>query len=351
MNPKRIIFATTLALALASFQPATNAGLLNLGKLFGPKPIRLDDAPTPEKSVSADSFGQLKDCKKVVVTAFNVQFITKKSAAAHAGREGEGAAHINSHIILTGLDTPTFQAITDQAYTNFVKGLRTLGLEVMPYAEYTAEPQYADMKAYMKTSPLEISGGMFSGEPSQMFAPTGMPVPIYGDEIALGSGILMAAAMGRSTPNALEPQIAKRTGVAAVHVYLVVDFCQMDVSGGTFSFSTSVKTKPQISIAQISRCSFYFGNTMYGGRELVKMKNHAFGTDEYVTEFKDVTTSGQKVGDAAADLIGAFSGGGTYKTTSYEAVANPALYQTACVKYLTAVQDLIIAGIKTKTAK
>ena len=362
MNRKNIVLAILTLVTLAGFQPSTPAGVLGgLGKMFGPSPVKLDESPVPEKSVSVDSFNQLKDCKKVVITAFNVQFITKKNASAHAGRETEGAAHVNSNIKLTGLDQSIFQTITDQAYTNFVKSLQTLGVEIMPYSEYTTRPEYADMKSYMKASPLEVSGGIFSGQPSQIFAPQGMPIPLYGDEVAVGSGSLMSAGMGRSTPIGLEPQIAKTTGVAAVHVYLVVDFCQLDVSGGTFSFSANVKSKPQISLAKVSRLSFFFGNSMSGGREYVKLKNDAFGTDNYVTELKDVTTTGQKAGDAAANVIGILGilgilggtggTGGTYKTRSLEAVADPALYQATCVKYLTAVQDMMIAGLKTKTGK
>ena len=353
INLKKFTLTTATILALAGFQPAASAALINLGKLFGPAPVQLDAAPTPEKSVSVDSFKQLKDCKKVVVTAFNVQFLTKKKAGASAGRETEGAAHVNSDIKLIGLDNATFQAITDQAYANFVKNLASLGVEVSPYAEYMAQPEYADMKSYLKPSPLEVSGGMFSGgQPSILFAPTGMPVSLFGDETAVGTGSLMSSGMGRSAPHSLEPKLAKQTGVAAVHVYLVVDFCQMESKGGVFSYSASVDAKPQVSIAKISRCLFVFGGGMTGGLEYAKMKNNAFGKDEYVTDFNDVTTTGQKVGDAAADVIGILGGtGGTYKTRSYEAVANPALYQAACVKYLTAVEDLMLAGIKAKAAK
>ena len=153
MNPKKLIVLTAATLVgLAAFQPSARANLGGLlSKAFGPAPVQLDANPTPEKSVSVDSFKQLKNCKKVVVTAFNVQFITKKDAAAHAGSGGEGAAHVNSHIKLLGLDTATFQAITDQAYTNFTQGLQSLGLEVMPYAEYAALPEYADMKSHFKS--------------------------------------------------------------------------------------------------------------------------------------------------------------------------------------------------------
>ena len=354
MNLKNIVLTTTTVLALATFQATANAGLLSgLIKSFGPPPIQLDAAPTPEKSVSVDSFKQLKACKKVVVTAFNVQFITKKDGGTHAGGGGEGAAYVNSHIKLLGLDEATFQAITDQAYTNFTKGLQSLGLEVMPYSEYAALPAYADMKSHFKTSPMEVSGGYFSGQPSQLFAPLGMPVVLFGDEQGLGQANAMSAYIGMSAPFTKEAIMAKETGVAAVHVYLVVDFCQMEANGGTFSFSAKMTTKPQISISKVSRCSFFFDNSMYnGGREFVKMKNNAFGADEYVSEFTDVTTTGQKAGDVAANVIGILGNtGNTYKNTFYEAVANPALYQAASVKYLSAVQDLMLAGIKAKVAK
>ena len=355
MNPNKIIVlsAATL-LGLAAFQPSARANLGGLlSKAFGPAPVLLDANPTPEISVSTDSFKQLKECQKVVITAFHVQFLTQKKASASSGRESEGAAHVNSDIKLLGLDNATFQAITDQAYTNFVKGLTALGVEVQPYATYMALPQYADMKSYLKTSPLVVQGGIFSsGQPSFLFAPTGMPISLFGDESAVSSGALLSSGMGRSAPHSLEPQLAKETGVAAVHVYLVVDFCQMESKGGVFSYTASVDAKPQISIAKISRCLFVFGGGMMGGLEYVKLKNNAFGKDEYVTQLNDVTTTGQKVGDAAADVIGLLDGkGGTYKTRSYEAVANPALYQAAGVKYLTAVQDLMLAGIKAKAAK
>ncbi len=68
MNTQNLIRTVVLIGVVAGFQPNTKAALINLGKLFGPPPIQLDAAPTPEKSVSVDSFKQLKDCKKVVVT-------------------------------------------------------------------------------------------------------------------------------------------------------------------------------------------------------------------------------------------------------------------------------------------
>ena len=54
----------------------------------------------------------------------------------------------------------------------------------------------------------------------------------------------------------------------------------------------------------------------------------------------------------AANVIGILGGtGDTYKNTYYQATASPALYQAACVKYLTTVQDLMLAGIKARMVK
>jgi len=135
-------------------------------------------------------------------------------------------------------------------------------------------PEYADMKSHFKSSPMEVSGGHFFGRTGlSCFAPSGMPVVLFGDELALGTGNSMTAYIGMSAPFTKEAVIAKATGVAAVHIYLVVDFCQMEANGGTFSFSAKVTTKPQISISKVSRCSFFFDDSMYnGGREFVKMK-------------------------------------------------------------------------------
>jgi len=56
-----------------------------------------------------------------------------------------------------------------------------------------------------------------------------------------------------------------------------------------------------------------------------------------------VTTGGQKAGDVAANVIGILGGtGDTYKNTYYEAVADPALYQAACVKYVAKPDALLV---------
>jgi hypothetical protein len=68
MNTPNLIRTVVFLSALVSLPPLTQASLINLGKLFGPAPIQLDASPTPEKSVSVDSFKQMSGCKKVVVT-------------------------------------------------------------------------------------------------------------------------------------------------------------------------------------------------------------------------------------------------------------------------------------------
>lgn len=357
MKVKTVIFNSIALACLLCGAGPVSANLVDLvSKKFGPQPVPLDQAPTADKAVKLDSFEQLKTCKKVVVAGYAIQFITGKKASANAGSDSSdymNSAHVNSDIKLTGLDNAVFQAITDTCYSNFLAGLKDLGVEVMPYAEYAGQPEYASMKDNFLSSPYEVSGGIFTGGlPFQVFAPTGLPLVHYPDMQAFNNMGMMKVEMTRTAPASVEPQWAKKAGVATVHVYMVVDFCQMEAHGGYFAPSASVDTKPQLSVAKASQISFYFGNGLTGGREYARLKNDGFGTDEFVADLKDVTTSGQKTAAAASEVISLLNGhNNSYRTKSYEAVADPVKYQASCVKYVTATENLILAGLKTKTAK
>ena len=172
MNSPKITLCRLLVLALlATFQTSAPASLIK--NLFESKPIDLtaEPAPTADKAVKCENMKKLKDVKKVVITSFNVQFVTARKANAHSGGAGNGDANVYTDVTLKGLDDATFQAITDEAYTNFVNELKASGLEVMPYAEYAAQPDYAKMKGAFVTSPAN-ENALFSGLPTRIFAPT-----------------------------------------------------------------------------------------------------------------------------------------------------------------------------------
>lgn len=354
MNSKNILRFSFVALALLIAQSAAHAGF-KLGQLFEAKPINLsaEPPPTAEKAVKCESMKKLKDVKKVVIGSFNVQFVTARKANAHAGGgTDKGAAYVHSDVTLKGLDDSTFQAITDAAYTNFVAQLTNLGLEVMPYSEYMALPEYEKMKSCFHTSPKEDKA-LFSGMPTKIFAPAGMPVIFYGDEESVSGTAKMGStlSMAGHAPQVLEPQIAKQTGVPIIRVFLLLDFCQIDSSGGFFSSSASVKNKPLLMVGRESRASVVFGGG-FTGVQNVKLANYAYGTDNYVNAFNDVTTTGQVVGDAAANVIGILGGtGDVHRTKSYEADADPVAYQTYSVKYLGDVTRLWIEAVKAHEEK
>lgn len=354
MNTKNLTIPFMLVLSLVAFQPSARAGF-KLGQLFEAKPIDLtaEPAPTAEKAVKCENMKKLKDVKKVVVASFNVQFVTARKANAHAGGSADkGAAYVHSDVTLKGLDDTTFQAITDEAYTNFLNELKTNGFEVMAYAEYAALPEYAQMKGAFDPSPMNDQA-MFSGMPTRIFAPAGMPVVFYGDEVTVSASSKLgatAAALSHSPAN-VEPQIVKKTGVPIVRVFLLVDFCQINASGGMFSSSASVKAKPQLMIGRESRAVFLFGSG-FSDAQNVHLANYAYGNESYINAYNDVTTTGQAVGDAAANVIGILGGtGDIHKTRSYEAEADPAAYKTLSVKYLGNVSRLWLEAVKTSAAK
>jgi hypothetical protein len=354
MNLKTFVPATATLIALMGFQPAAHAGF-KLGQLFEAKPIDLtaEPAPTAEKAVKCENMKKLKDVKKVVVSSFDVQFVTARKANAHAGGTSDkGAAYVHSDVTLKGLDDSVFQAITDQAYTNFVNELKTNGYEVMPYAEYAALPDYEQMKGAFDASPMNDKA-MFSGMPTRIFAPTGMPVVFYGDEATVSASSKLGATTAALShaPVNVEPKIVKQTGVPVVRVFLLVDFCQIDTSGGMFSSSASVKTKPQLMIGRESRAVFLFGSG-FSDAQNVHLANYAYGKENYINAYNDVTTTGQAVGDAAANVIGILGGtGDMHKTRSYEAEADPEAYKMLSVKYLGDVSRLWLEAVKTSAAK
>lgn len=353
MNAKNLSF-TLLALMLAAFQPSAHAGF-KLGQLFEAKPIDLtaEPAPTAEKVVKCENMKKLKDVKKVVVASFDVQFVTARKANAHAGGTADkGAAYVHSDVTLKGLDDTIFQAIVNEAYTNFVNELKTNGFEVMPYAEYTALPEYEQMKGAFDASPMDDKA-MFSGMPTRIFAPTGMPIVFYGDEatVSTSSKLGATAAQLSHAPANVEPQIVKKTGVPIVRVFMLVDFCQLDSSGGMFSYSASVKAKPQLMIGRESRAIFLFGSG-FSDAQNVHLANYAYGKENYINAYNDVTTTGQAVGDAAANVIGILGGpGDLHKTKSFEAEADPVAYKNLSVKYIGDVNRLWLEAVKASAAK
>jgi hypothetical protein len=354
MNLKLLTLSAGIVLSQIAFQLPANADGFKLGQLFEAKPIDLtaDPAPTAEKAVKCESMKKLKGVNKVVITSFNVQFVTARKANAHAGGGSDhGASYVHSDVTLKGLDDTNFQAITEAAYTNFVAQLKDMGLEVMPYAEYAALPEYEKMKSCFYTSPKE-DDALFSGMPTRIFAPAGMPVVFYGDEESVSPTARMGAtaSMSGHAPKVMEPKIAKESGVPAIHVFLLVDFAQVKTSGGTFSSTASVQTKPQLAIGRQSHAAFVFDGSL-GGPQIVKLANYAYGNDNYIDAYKDVTTTTQLVGDAAANVIGVLGGGGVHKTRSYEADADPAAYQAISVKYLGAVTRLWLDAVKANMGK
>lgn len=354
MNLKNISLAMAAVVALISVPPAAKAGF-KLGQLFEAKPIDLtaDPAPTAEKAVKCESMKKLKDVKKVVIASFNVQFVTARKANAHAGGTSDkGAAYVHSDVTLKGLDDSIFQAITDEAYTNFVNQLRTNGFEVMPYAEYAALPEYEQMKGAFDASPMDDKA-MFSGMPTRIFAPAGMPIVFYGDEVTVSASSKLgatAAALSHAPVN-VEPVIVKKTGVPIVRVFMLLDFCQINTSGGMFSSSASVKSKPQLMIGRESRAIFLFGSG-FSDVQNVHLANYAYGNENYINTYNDVTTTGQAVSDAAANVIGILGGtGDVHKTKSYVAEADPEAYKILSVKYLGDVSRLWLEAVKASAAK
>jgi hypothetical protein len=165
----------------------------------------LDPAPDVV-NLDADTFlakrmwpkKDLAAMKKVVVGGFRVAIATKavvsdsiRSSYMMGGIHKSG---VNSKVELTleGMDLQRMQAEVDKAYEDFQAQLKANGVEVMPYADFSAHPSFAEIEAAKGKD-----GGPYTveheGRTYVVLSPTGMKLwfdqaELLGDQGAFGWG-------------------------------------------------------------------------------------------------------------------------------------------------------------------
>ena len=164
----------------------------------------------------------LPRAKRVAVVGFKVIFVNETFARARVrasympGRDTSGASAA-MQVNLTGVDTATLQALTDQAYARFVAQLRAAGREVVTITD--AKWDYSEFQSM--PAPAEVSEDTTKGS---AFTPAGMPLWF---QIAEFAGPRLEQTNGR----AMAAASFKAGGPLMLSTTVVVDFAQMASSG------------------------------------------------------------------------------------------------------------------------
>jgi hypothetical protein len=213
--------------------PAGGAVAAAPGPAAPPSALPDNDPDQFFKGKMGGTFGEdvvevLPNNKRVAVLGFRVAFVTSNTATAQVrasylpGRDTSGASS-KLTATLTGVDAATMQALTDQAYADFLAQLKLAGREVVPPEE---------MKEFLgglETTPSSAAQP-FAKDVQAMklvyFAPTGMPLWFNNWDAQWGTaGPFDQANMRRVGA------YSYKLNAIAIAPLIVVDFTKMSSSG------------------------------------------------------------------------------------------------------------------------
>lgn len=239
----------------------------------------------------------LPHSNRVAVAGFRVVFTVQDSVSAQVrasylpGRDMTGA-HASMTVALKGVDAATMQALTDQAYAQFLQQLAAAGREVVPLEQI--QPLYADLKL-AKTSADTPYQKEVGGRTGLAFSPTGLPLwwthadyPTWGDQGMISQGNYKKAIAFSKDVNAF-----------VITPTFVVDFASMESSGnrsGLMAKEASVGAQLQMAVTNVDSLvaradEVKFGQLSSGDEGYIRgtRKFHSeteFGTMETVEERK-----------------------------------------------------------------
>ncbi|GEM_PF-1313410 len=169
--------------------------------------------------------------KRVAIAGFRVVFVhyAKVSASQRSsylpGGVHTGAAHVAMEISLQGVDEATLQAITDQAYANFVAQLKNAGREVVPMEQLKSFWSSAELASAPYNKKLDIAGKYVRN--GLVLSPAGMPLWWQIGEAWGDTGVL-----NQTNMRALGT-LAHEINAIVIAPQIVVDFANVQTSGTT----------------------------------------------------------------------------------------------------------------------
>lgn len=326
-----------LTLALASLSASANSD----------EPLMLDSAFKAADQIntlfksSGDADG-LKGTKRVAITGFDVEFVTKGSASANSMKMSSGnRVSTNMSVTLVGVTEPDFQGIVDQLYSDFLRDVNAVGIEVVPTSTLMESENYKKMASSGSAAPLKKSGG---GEMSTVF--TSEKRAVIGDSLR-GKGLLGAFAGMSTTSELITGGLAlqKEFDATLVNVHIVVNFVNMSSSNSRFgsSLSGTATVAGKVNPAVVP------GTTQLslqgGGTNAQFVLQRALQIDAAaIPELKDVTSHATNIGLAVLSFaLGSKSSG---SISEKEAIADPVRYRELVGAGLGNVRELIVEQIK-----
>jgi len=305
--------------------------------------------------------------KKILIPSFQVVFKTRSGGTAQSkksffGSSSDPEASASMVVTWPGVDKALLQKVADAAYVEFGKKLTEAGFEVVSLSP-------SAMEVYKKISG---SSTPVDGDGFITMMPTGLmiydPMAKMDPNGGFTMGIFNTNSKGEG--DVVKALSSDTAGIAVARVVVVVAYGTFNKDAGNIvntgtgkTTSASIAFKPQLSIQQGAvngmtniltnitfmsnyqempgyKMSGYFGkdtSTISLGSELIS------GTE--VGSVKETTTTGEKAGMVALNMLGALAGKGA-SFSKYEATIDQVAYEKAALEMIGKFAELTAVKIK-----
>lgn len=271
---------------------------------FDPK----GDLATQAKDfVTVDNPEYLSGVKRVVITAFAVDFVSElKYSKAISGLQALMGADSNVAIKLTGHQPEQFQAMTDRFYDQTVAHLKSAGIEVVDREILAALPEFGELQAKGIT-PLpseqdaKTGKGMFYSayklplllsDEAQFISKFHGPFSKPKEDLFLTFGTRFSGGFSAGMAQMQEDAIAKKLDATLLKVRLTVMGSQLTPDN---SFWSSGKVSTRAAATFVDFVNRYHFITPDGKRARIALKDNI--TTGEIGELVNVTSSADKASD------------------------------------------------------
>lgn len=363
MQRRKLLF-TSVTLPLLSLTAGRAWTQAAPASPFDPSLASSNPAQAAQTWINTEQVDGLRELSKVGIVQFRVMFATQGvgSASASGGiGSGSGSASMHGRYVLAGVDDALMQSITDSAYERFSQSLQARGLTVVPFEALSAAARER-MAGVAVPAPAELKRGQGRGQSKEykLFSAKGLPLYFgLSDPLRqhMGFGVSLSG-IGWDSVEYAEAGVAGPEQVGLLKVTLVMDFVQMETSGGFFSNTASVGAEPGIRLTEESSLRAMVpkgleerpkpgGGTVwttpafsFDKMPVMTLKQTLQPANSGLIGVNDVTDTGVAAFQTAMQVVGLLGGlGGVRKDKRYEVAVDPAQYQAAASSTMGAVLD------------
>ncbi len=304
------------------------------------------EAEEKKIEVVTDNLEKVQGSKEVYLGQFSVTFVTKDKASAtsESGMFSKDRAYAKAILKseLKGIPQETMQAITEEAYKNFVAKLEADGYVIRSYKELTANKDWEKIDTLETPYQPSSVGSFFKGDKGKTltFTPEGMDLLYYKSYPAV-PGVPMVYDLAKLAGDLDYPVIMADYRVHFANLSGQTDR-SMDYNTGERTYSAEVSFGQAINVQPSSGISFLRGvsgtfsnKSGYAQLETPVIIGGAYG------ETEDTTSGAQKAANAFSGLLGMVSGGSS-DTTEVTVNADPVIYARGVLQAIDLTNDEVL---------